>query len=425
MSRLFHWKRDWSLPASVLLALLFALHFALVVKFSVDVPHWDEWDEWWGWTDGRVVEWALARHNEHRIVPTKIQFYLLNLLNGGNQRVHLALNFLLYGCLVAGVLASLHKACGVSKTVLALFGIFLFSTISHENHLWAFQSQFHWVLAFLFAAAYLLFSGDQAPGRVALGAFFLTAAPFAFSAGVVGSLALAAVYALFKASRREWAGLFVVLAVLGAGVALWASGFARLEGHPVLVYPSQWAFWSFWANAVAGGFATAGLSFAAGVFWILVLLLPFAWEWREGKRSSSFWLRLSYVGFLFGLLASIAVGRGGWGPAGSRASRYTEFAIFLVPLSASGLFCVLREKARSRALVALWLLIAWNYRSHFSTSPYRQLSRQQSQGLSCLAEAAGRKGEIRCPTVYPGLLNAHLERARRNGASFLKALPPS
>lgn len=111
------------------------------------------WDEW----DGRLVmnvpiselTWSLLwePHNEHRIVFSKILFYLdFALFNGSNAPLlvfNLILAFLVL-ITVYKILKLNYSVTNFSSIVpqLCSFGIFAFSILQIENFSWGFQSQF-------------------------------------------------------------------------------------------------------------------------------------------------------------------------------------------------------------------------------------------------------------------------------------------
>ena len=71
-----------------------------------------------------------------------------------NQEV----NFLIYGMLIVTILLCVCRFVSREAfSIAALFTPFLLSTIDCENHLWGFQSQFHFFLLFFVVGAFLLF----------------------------------------------------------------------------------------------------------------------------------------------------------------------------------------------------------------------------------------------------------------------------
>ncbi len=155
--------------AAALRALLLALAFspalaagALVARFAVDVPTWDDFERaplFAAWKEGRLGFRDLyALHIEHRIVVPRLLALANTAWLGGDLRVE-------NGFAVAIVLAEALAVHGLLRRTLApaplrLFGLtflanlLLFSPLQWENLLWAIQTAFF--LPFACAAVGLL-----------------------------------------------------------------------------------------------------------------------------------------------------------------------------------------------------------------------------------------------------------------------------
>jgi hypothetical protein len=216
------------------------------------------------------------------------------------------------------------------------------------------------------------------------------------------------------------------LGALAAGIGIWRIGFAHHLGHPPFAWPWSFEFWRFFLNAIGVGFGHVGISTCFGLLCVSFLLYPLVREYRgaRGPTLFSFWFRAASSAAVMGLLFSVAIGRGGWGVQGSKTSRYTEFAIFLIPLTAASWanFLVGRPAARLRVLVTLWLVCAVNFRHHWSTVHYQELSARIRAGQACVARAHSRGEEILCPTIHPAPLTQLVGRARGARASYMRHL---
>lgn len=97
------------------------------------------------------------------------------------------------------------------------------------------------------------------------------------------------------------------------------------------------------------------------VYGVIIACLIYAAALVFGERKSltaAHWAVLSMTLGTLAVLASIAAGRYGFGPLQAKSTRYAEFGMALVPLSALAWGFALRKRklAKSVALAALWVL---------------------------------------------------------------------
>src|SRR4051812_46789729 len=134
----------WALASCVV---MFLMHFAIILHYSVNVPFWDEWGAFSdsALPSGLSLKWLFTQHNEHRIVLTKLLTWSLFKFDGWNIALNHAINFMIYGLILFGAITfGVKRRFGEEAYRVSLFTIpFLLSPINEENHLWAFQSQFH------------------------------------------------------------------------------------------------------------------------------------------------------------------------------------------------------------------------------------------------------------------------------------------
>ncbi|ALO47189.1 hypothetical protein [Pseudohongiella spirulinae] len=154
----------------VSIAMLFALSMlgmaavGTVIGFS-PVPYWDMWGATLGFymavADGNHAVWW-AQHNEHRIVLSRLLFWLDYAFFGGRSVFLLTANFVIVLTAVATffVIARQYLHNRESDAPLyvatAFLSAWLFQWMQEENLAWAFQSQFFLAQLLPLIALYLL-----------------------------------------------------------------------------------------------------------------------------------------------------------------------------------------------------------------------------------------------------------------------------
>ena len=126
------------------------------------VPFWDMWNGYLGFyvkfMDG---DWNLifSQHNEHRIIFSRVLFFIDNYFFQGSIVFLLLANFILmiliayvYICIQKYLIADIYKR----RILNAITIILIFSWIQHENITWGFQSQFFVAYLFPLTAFYFL-----------------------------------------------------------------------------------------------------------------------------------------------------------------------------------------------------------------------------------------------------------------------------
>jgi hypothetical protein len=123
-------------------------------------------------------------------------------------------------------------------------------------------------------------------------------------------------------------------------------------------------------------------------------------------------------------MASVAVGRAGAGIGASKSSRYIEFALLIPPLLACALAYAFREDNRKKrlVLVAFFFLCFTAFSNDWDFTIYRTTYERQAEGRACVQRALHTKSPASCPTVFPELLDPHLERAKRANAHLISRL---
>ena len=184
-------SRTLSIWASLLAALIVATSIYGGYHFFSPIPYGDQWDGELGFfkdlTEGNyAVFWA--QHMEHRIVFSRVLFWLDIVLFGGRNVFTIVANYVLLFA-VALVLwreyRSGHKESHPPLLVVGLILGFLLLWVQAENIKWGFQSQC--IAVYLFALmAFAQFSrSDNRPLRISLAMLFCVASTLSMGNGVV------------------------------------------------------------------------------------------------------------------------------------------------------------------------------------------------------------------------------------------------
>ncbi|WP_434108774.1 hypothetical protein [Paraburkholderia caffeinilytica] len=184
-------SRTLSIWASLLAALIIATSIYGGHHFFSPIPYWDQWDGELGFYKD-VVEgnysafWS--QHMEHRIVFSRVLFWLDIVLFGGRNVFTIIANYVLLAA-VALVLwreyRSGHKELHPPLFIGGLIVGFLLLWVQAENIKWGFQSQC--IAVYLFALmAFAQFSRlDSRPLRISLAMLFCVASMLSMGNGVV------------------------------------------------------------------------------------------------------------------------------------------------------------------------------------------------------------------------------------------------
>ncbi|HEY0003460.1 MAG TPA: hypothetical protein VGB17_01525 [Pyrinomonadaceae bacterium] len=431
-------RRNWILKLPLLAFIsLFFFHFYMVVKHSVNVPFWDEWDLLHadGLPAGLHPRWLFSFHNEHRIVLTRLVHWLSFQLLGLNLRIQIIFNFAIFG-LVLLLIVRFARRTGAPAPMWVLFSflIFLLSANNHENHLWAFQSSYHFFVLFFLMAAYFLFREEQRRTSLLAGTVSAILSAYSLGGGEASALVLLALFCIFKLERlfssaeprrRELVQLLLVAVPLTLALAFWFTGFQKAPQIPPLTWPHTILFWRFLATLVSLAFGFDYVKGDRDALCLLFVLAPVAGEiWkRRGRLPASSWAVFAVMLGTLGSLGSISVGRAGFGLVEGRFARYFEAGMLLVPFSVLAWSIFLREWPRLKiaALISLWLLCMVGFRDNWRQfRAYELIAGHRRAGLECTRQYYEQGGEPFCPQLYPGPIKEQLDLARQFNLSFYR-----
>lgn len=164
-------KHSGLIGATCVFLIFFALAVAGGIRNFSPVPHWDMWGGTLGFfiahSDGNTsIWWSL--HNEHRIVLSRVLFWLDYRFFGGTSVFLIVMNYVLVLAAIAvfyriclARLESEPQARTFALITTGLIGAWLFQWMQEENLSWAFQSQFFLAQLLPLCALFLLFQSTQ------------------------------------------------------------------------------------------------------------------------------------------------------------------------------------------------------------------------------------------------------------------------
>jgi hypothetical protein len=311
---------------------------AIVQTFSA-IPYWDQWDGYIGFytsiIEGDSGAWW-AQHNEHRIVLSKVLFWLDIRFFEGVGIFLLSAQFLIQLLLLAVmVMLGLPKSVPMLLrfSVMGCVTALLFSWQQSVNFTWAFQSQFLLVYLFAFLSFCSLAIYKNRSSSLQL-IFALLCGFFSALSMANGLLALPILFILGFALRIKWQ---ILVVILFAAVSIWwgyffdyiqpgghASSFDSIKNQPVEVILFTL---SYLGSPLAYAFERRWLAVPGGCF---LALVTFWFLWDEIKRplqNRLFWSFCAFLVFLAGSAFITATGRVNFGVGVAFSERYATPAL--------------------------------------------------------------------------------------------------
>ena len=235
------------LPNLLLILVPVAIVGFTVLYYAVNFPYWDDYivqEHLVGIKSEGSIRRKILRffdqHWEHRILWTRLVFYLFDKLNGTLNYYTLTLTGVSGLLWLLGLFYAAFRRLGLSLAYFIPVPFWLFTLQSHENLLWAMASiQNLYVLVFAFGSFYFLASGTHRNRIVAI----LLAILATFTSGN-GSLVLIAGLVVLIWQRR-WRSTF--LWTLTTGVCL---GLYFFDYHRTTFFPSPFRYpYSDWVKS--------------------------------------------------------------------------------------------------------------------------------------------------------------------------------
>lgn len=360
-----------------------------------------------------------AQANEHRILWSKILFWVDYRLFGASNHFLVASNVaLMTGLWVALALAA-HRLAAPNRRAAFLAAMICalpcFSWLQSENITWGYQSQFF--LAYLLPLlALLAMAGWMRDGR---SVWFYGSVGLGVASSVSmanGLLALPLLVLMLLANRRFEIGRLVgLIAITVATIGIWLIGY-QTAPHPAVSLLTRLKFLVAFLGAPGHWiFQSDALAFALGLALLLFgLYLAIAWLW--GKTDEP-----AYSALLLFLLhvvaagAAAAYGRGFGGYPAALASRY-ETPVLLAYCSVLLMAMHLgRHRVQSCASLATLLGALTVILLPTQLQAFSSAARTETQGrmLAALALDLNVRDNQTTSVIYPADSPEHVERIHR------------
>lgn len=208
-----------------------AILAALIHKYSVNVPYWDEWDAdiagiFEKYATGHLTLGDLfAQHNEARLFFPRILFLVLGNLTRGDVRYEMALTFVTV-CLTCFMIYRVaapgyQGRPGARFAVIFLSSLLLFSPVNHEAWLWGSDMTRYVPLACITGGLLIARLAASWPIKLLGCAVLSIVSTFSFTSGFMCWIALAPTLFCFGSPKTarptKWA------------LVLWLAGFTLCE----------------------------------------------------------------------------------------------------------------------------------------------------------------------------------------------------
>lgn len=321
------------------------------VRWFSPVPFWDMWDGTLGFYIERLQgdHWApfVEQANEHRIVLSKILFWIDYRFFGGLSKFLIAMN-------VALMFALWVTLCWVARSLLnrrlaflcsALTGVLCFSWLQAENINWGYQSQFY--LAYLLPLLALISMARwiQEPRERR---FAIAVALGVLSTGTManGLLALPLlVLMLFLSGRNSRRRMSALLLVTALTLAAWAYRY-QVVHHPATSPKLMAEFLLIFLGGTFGFlFHVDQLTMLVGAG-VICAGAYVALRWATGERDPMFLALALFVVYVGAAAGAATIGRAYFGIYAALAGRY-ETPLLLLYSVLLMLFAYLYRNGRS------------------------------------------------------------------------------
>lgn len=301
------------------------------VRWFSPVPFWDMWDGTLGFyverLDGRPWSPFFEQANEHRIVLSKILFWIDYRFFGGLSHFLIAANLALMVALWAALCVASRALMGEHRRLAylccALIAIPCFSWLQAENVNWGYQSQFYmaYLLPLLAFMSMARWAHDPERTRWLVASVVLGMLSTITMANGILALPLLVVMLILSSRCTRWS-LMVLLVISAATLAGWMYHYHRIphEGAPLRMLVK---FLLMFLGAPFGWlFHLDPLTMLAGV----VMICASAWlalQWMRGTtRDPMFLALLLFVAYIGAAGAAATISRAHFGLGAALAGRY-------------------------------------------------------------------------------------------------------
>lgn len=432
--------RKWLSPGVGVPSWTLALTVALVwyaLRYGSNAPVMDEWDvapELRQFArDGRVGEWVLMRHNEHRYPAARLLYAAVMAATGYDFRAGMVASAMLLGAAAAVFARAAARARGRPAWGDLIVPALLLNFGASFNVLMGYQVAFSLFVLAAAAAAWVVVAdlpgrrGDLAAGA-ALAGLAANGMPGLLLAGPL--TVWAAWRAAFGPARGSWRGVVAAGLPLAAVAAygLWAAAGTERSADPATRLPGwrdhataaaqflsmglgNWVVESDWGTLgrlTVAGYAAAGLGLAAAI------------ARRPADRAAALGLAAILLGVV-GMACGVA-----WGRGCGLVERYTSPAAvgLVVAWLAAARWLPLPTLADGLAVVAAALLVWVNADSgQRFAQVHRMYYREFEDGVRAGLPPSFAADRFRGP-LGNGDFRARVEAFRDLGFATFRDLPP-
>ena len=361
------WTRQDALWLTGLFFIVLAARLALIDRYPMPVPYWDQWDGE-GWSlylpyanAGLTWHQMFALHNEHRIFFTRVLALSLLLVNGQwDPMLQMAVNALL-ASLAAVMLAAIGWMAGGRRhlaAVAAIVALVSAPPFALENTLVGFQSAFYFLTLFSLLSLWLIHAHTPGTAPWWLGWLCACSALFTVAGGVLTVGAIGVFVGLRTLADRNWSRGAIDIAAWAAVVTI---GYATMS-PPIAEHDHFRA-----ASLLAFGKAfvhNASFPWITQLWPVFVVWLPLAavtvGVLRRRLRSTGLeQLALTLGVWVIAQSAALAYSRGGRGNL--PPSRYLDTLSFAFVANSLAMLAVVHDNRRRSSIVgaaaAVWLTI--------------------------------------------------------------------
>ncbi len=328
-----------------LVAVLLAVHFYTILKYSSNIPYWDDFDAVLSFfcdfhLEGSFKSKALllfSQHNEHRIVIDRIVVILDYFLTGKVNFVHLILVgnllFLLTYFLIVFEATPIFKRLDFSwKWTLALPVFFLmFNLQSWENFMWGMASvQNLGVIFFSFLTFSLLFHSEEINSKRFCVAIVSSACGVFCSGNGLLIPIVSFIFFLLKRRQNTYTVLWGIYSIVI--ISAYFIGYHSQLGHPspvkTILYDTDLLL-SHFVILLGNGWALVAFDKMISIlFGLLALALLACLFTRKGIEKMNLFILASLV-FLLVSCALTSITRAGFGTDQALSIRYKIYSCLI------------------------------------------------------------------------------------------------
>jgi hypothetical protein len=430
----------------------------LIIKYSVDVPYWDQWEI--ALFFDKLAQGSLslkdlfAQQNEYRQFFPNLIFVALGWLTSWNVKYEMLISFL-FSCLISFNIYKLQKLTlhgNQLQRILIFFvsNILVFSPIQYEN--WLFGVQIIYFIPIFCITTCIIVAYSKLGTSIK---FFLciclaVISTFSSANGILCWVIILPILVVSESrnqlASKKWPLLgWVIISLLST--ALYFYKYQTPPHHPSLSEPISHPLNALiYLLAFLGGLPVLGiyrtysvaLSSVVGLMLIVVFLISYSYKFRISKNSCQTygiypWLAVAMYSILTAILATFA--RLGFGVHQALSSRYTTFSLYITislinvmpiiakQLKRKGQFS--RYKAGSYQIIPLaMMLIVLFHLSTFNIMVKRMelLRLERLQAKACLLFINHIEDECLVKKVY---WDVNILKQRANALNNLGYLRPN